>query len=97
MVTAILIAHSGDIFSVNPKNGAWGIETHYWDVSGQEIMTADKVTLRVNLVVAYAVTDPVDAVTVVSDAEQSLYREAQLALRAAVGHPERERRGHAVR
>jgi regulator of protease activity HflC (stomatin/prohibitin superfamily) len=55
------------------------------DVSGQEIMTADKVTLRVNMVVSYQVVDPVKAVTVVTDAEQALYREAQLALREAVG------------
>ena len=48
-------------------------------------MTADKVTLRVNLVVTYQVTDPVKAVTVTSDHAQALYRQAQLALRAAVG------------
>ena len=55
------------------------------DVAGQEIMTADKVTLRVNLIVTYTVNDPVRAVTAVSDAPQALYREAQLVLRAAVG------------
>ncbi len=55
------------------------------DVAGQEIMTADKVTLRVNLVATYQVTDPVKAVTVVADHAQALYREAQLALREAVG------------
>ncbi len=55
------------------------------DVAGQEIMTADKVTLRVNLVVTYQVVDAVKAVTVVSDHAQALYRQAQLALRVAVG------------
>ncbi|HSR69878.1 MAG TPA: slipin family protein [Acidobacteriota bacterium] len=55
------------------------------EVAGQEIMTSDKVTLRVNLVVAYQVTDPLKAATVVSDYREALYREAQLALRAAVG------------
>lgn len=55
------------------------------DVAGQEILSADKVTLRLNLVVAYRVADPVRAVTVSVDADQALYREAQLALRAAVG------------
>ena len=54
------------------------------DVAGQEIMTADKMSLRVNLLVTWQVSDPVKAVTVV-DYAQSLYREAQLALRAAVG------------
>jgi regulator of protease activity HflC (stomatin/prohibitin superfamily) len=55
------------------------------DVAGQEIMTRDKVTLRVNLVVAFGVTDAVKAVTVVTDYAQAIYREAQLVLRAAVG------------
>lgn len=55
------------------------------DVQGQEIMTADKVTLRVNLVATYRVTDPVKAVTEVVDYAQALYRETQLELRAAVG------------
>ena len=55
------------------------------DVAGQEIMTRDKVTLRVNLVVTSRVVDPLQAVSVVNDWAQALYREAQLALRAAVG------------
>lgn len=55
------------------------------DVSGQEIMTADKVTLRLNAVVLYRVTDPVKAVTEVDNHTQALYRQAQLALRAVVG------------
>ncbi|HUO07338.1 MAG TPA: slipin family protein [Phycisphaerae bacterium] len=55
------------------------------DVAGQEIMTADKVTLRVNLVVTFQVADPVLAVTSTADYQQALYREAQLVLRAAVG------------
>jgi regulator of protease activity HflC (stomatin/prohibitin superfamily) len=55
------------------------------DVAGQEIITSDKVTLRVNLLVNWQVTDPVLMSTVVSDGAQALYREAQLALRAAVG------------
>jgi hypothetical protein len=55
------------------------------DVAGQEIITSDKVTLRVNLVVNYVVTDPLRAVQSTTDHTQALYREAQLALRAAVG------------
>lgn len=55
------------------------------DVSGQEIMTADKVTLRVNLVVSYQVVDARKAVESVADFAQALYREAQLVLREAVG------------
>ena len=55
------------------------------DVSGQEIMSADKVTLRVNLLVNYRVVDARLAVESVNSYEQALYREAQLALREAIG------------
>src|SRR5688500_8079352 len=55
------------------------------DVAGQEIMTNDKVTLRVNLLVTWQIVDALRSVTVVADAAQSLYRDAQLVLRAAVG------------
>lgn len=61
------------------------------DVAGQEIMTADKVTLRINLVVSFKITDPVLATTVVENAASAVYREAQLGLRAAVGGRDLER------
>lgn len=55
------------------------------DITGQEIMTADKVTLRMNAVVAYVVKDAEKAARSTADVKQSLYRETQLALRAIVG------------
>jgi regulator of protease activity HflC (stomatin/prohibitin superfamily) len=55
------------------------------DVSGQEIMTADKVTLRLNAVVTYRIVDARKAVSATDDVRQALYRETQLALRAVVG------------
>jgi regulator of protease activity HflC (stomatin/prohibitin superfamily) len=55
------------------------------DVAGQEIMTSDKVTLRVNLIVTWFVADVVRATNASQDYAQALYREAQLVLRAAVG------------
>ena len=55
------------------------------DIAGQEIMTADKVTLRLNAVVTFKVADPLRAVTIVDDYRQALYREAQLALRGTIG------------
>jgi regulator of protease activity HflC (stomatin/prohibitin superfamily) len=58
------------------------------DVAGQEIMTADKVTLRMNAVVTYRVADARKAVSTTDDVRQALYREAQLALRAVVGAKE---------
>jgi regulator of protease activity HflC (stomatin/prohibitin superfamily) len=61
------------------------------EVQGQEIMTADKVTLRLNLLVTWSIKDPVLATSVVADAATAVYREAQLALRAAVGGRDLER------
>jgi regulator of protease activity HflC (stomatin/prohibitin superfamily) len=55
------------------------------DVGGQEIMTADKVTLRLNAVVTYRVADAPRAVSTTDDVRQALYREVQLVLRAVVG------------
>lgn len=50
-------------------------------ILGQELMTRDKVTLRLNLVVKYRVTDPVKAVQAVSVLRDALYTEAQMAAR----------------
>ncbi len=58
------------------------------DVSGQDIMTADKVTLRMNAVATYRVANAKKAVTETDDVRQALYREVQLALRALVGSRE---------
>ena len=55
------------------------------DVGGQDIMTADKVTLRLNAVVTYQVADARRAVSRTDDVRQALYRETQLVLRAVVG------------
>jgi len=55
------------------------------DVGGQEIMTADKVTLRLNAVVTYKVIDARKAVSQTDDVRQALYRETQLVLRSVVG------------
>ncbi len=58
------------------------------DVSGQEIMTADKVTLRINAVVTYKIADARKALSQTDDVRQALYRETQLVLRAVVGSKE---------
>lgn len=55
------------------------------DVSGQELMTADKVTLRMNALATYRIVDARKAVCATDDVRQALYRETQMALRAVVG------------
>jgi regulator of protease activity HflC (stomatin/prohibitin superfamily) len=69
----------------NIKWKALDLREQVADVAGQEIITADKVSLRVNLVVTWMIADPVLATRTSVSPEQALYREAQLALRAAVG------------
>jgi regulator of protease activity HflC (stomatin/prohibitin superfamily) len=53
-------------------------------VRGQELITADKATLRLNVVFKYRITDPVVAVRATSGLYDALYAEVQLAARTAV-------------
>ena len=54
------------------------------EVSGQELLTRDKVSLRVNLAASVRVTDPVAARTKVAKYGDYVYRELQYGLRRAV-------------
>ncbi|RXR06082.1 slipin family protein [Pseudoxanthomonas composti] len=54
------------------------------EVQGQELLTCDKVSLRVNLAASVRVTDPVAARTKVAKYGDQLYRELQYGLRKAV-------------
>lgn len=54
------------------------------EVSGQELLTRDKVSLRVNLAANLRVTDPVAARTRVAKFSDHVYRELQYGLRKAV-------------
>jgi len=55
------------------------------EVQGQEILTKDKVSLRVNLSAQYQINDPVTARSKLVDMTDYVYRELQFALRQAVG------------
>lgn len=55
------------------------------DVTGQEVLTRDRVTLRINLAAEYRVTDPLLAVTSVKDFSDALYRALQYAFRKTLG------------
>ncbi len=54
------------------------------EVQGQEILTKDKVSLRVNLSAQYQILDPVTARNKLVDIADFVYRELQFALRQAV-------------
>lgn len=53
-------------------------------INGQEMLTADTITLRLNLAVSYRVVDAARAVNTVQNYVTALYTEIQLALRAIV-------------
>lgn len=55
------------------------------DVTGQELLTRDKVTIRVNISAEYRVVDPVKAVSEVKDFADALYRALQFAFRQTLG------------
>jgi regulator of protease activity HflC (stomatin/prohibitin superfamily) len=55
------------------------------EVAGQEILTKDKVSLRLNLSATWRVLDPKQAVTEISDYQDFLYKELQFGLREVVG------------
>ncbi len=55
------------------------------EVGGQEILTKDKVALRINLTANYQFTDALKAAKAAKDPLDFLYKELQFGLRAAVG------------
>ena len=55
------------------------------EVTGQEILTRDKVALRLNLSATWRYTDPLLAFKTLAKPAEHLYRELQFGLRAAVG------------
>ncbi|MEM7764755.1 MAG: slipin family protein [Pseudomonadota bacterium] len=55
------------------------------DVQGQEILTKDKVALRVNVTASYQYVDAAKALRAIKDPLDQLYKEIQFGLRAAVG------------
>ena len=55
------------------------------EISGQEILTADKVGVRLNVICTYRITDPRRLVKLVENVGTQLYTHAQLILREYVG------------
>ena len=55
------------------------------EISGQEILTADKVGVRLNVICTYRITDPQRLVKLVENVGTQLYTHAQLILREYVG------------
>jgi len=72
-------------FNRNVKVEQVELRLQVMEVQGQEILTKDKVSLRVNLVAQYQITDPVMARSKLVNMADYVYRELQFALRQVVG------------
>jgi regulator of protease activity HflC (stomatin/prohibitin superfamily) len=72
--------------AVQPKVAITAIDIRERDltIKGQEILTADKVALRVSIVVNFRVVDPRAAVLQVADYADRLYSDVQLAARRSL-------------
>lgn len=64
---------------------ALDLRTQSMEVNGQEILTRDRVSLRINLSASYRIVNPELVFTAMADHEAFVYREFQLRLREAVG------------
>lgn len=57
-------------------------------ITGQEILSADKIEVRVSLIAVYRIADPVLAINSVADYSEQLYHDLQLVLRESVANRE---------
>lgn len=55
------------------------------EITGQELLTRDRVTIRVNVSAEYTVSDPLRAVTTVPKYQDALYRALQVGVRKTLG------------
>jgi len=56
------------------------------DITGQEILTRDKIGIRMNIACMYKIRDAVEFTATISDLKGQLYSAAQLVIRAIVGN-----------
>jgi regulator of protease activity HflC (stomatin/prohibitin superfamily) len=73
------------VFGHSFKTEAIDLRLQTLEVSGQEILSKDKVPLRLNLTAGFRVMDPVQAKSSLPDIPGFLYKELQFGLRSAVG------------
>jgi regulator of protease activity HflC (stomatin/prohibitin superfamily) len=69
----------------NPRVETVDMRRQTIEVPGQEILSRDKVSLRVNILAEYQVQDPVKAKQSIKDFEAYFYRLLQLSIRQALG------------
>ena len=78
-------AHAWWVFGRSFQTEVFDLRLQNIEVSGQDILSKDKVPLRLNLTAGFRIQDPLRAKNGLSDISNYLYKELQFALRAAVG------------
>jgi len=61
------------------------IRPKFASITGQEVLSADGITLKVSIAANYHVADPVKAVNTAQNYDDALYQEIQLVLREIIG------------
>lgn len=82
---------SGEYFVWNSSNNAMKIVQYdmrllKMEIEGQEILTADKVALRINAYFTYRISDPQAIHRNISDFDSLIYRRMQLTIREVIGN-----------
>jgi regulator of protease activity HflC (stomatin/prohibitin superfamily) len=71
--------------AASPRVDSVDVRRQTIEIPGQEILTKDKVSVRVNIVAEYQVVDAVVAKSAVKDFAERLYRALQLSVRQTLG------------
>jgi regulator of protease activity HflC (stomatin/prohibitin superfamily) len=77
--------HAWWIFGRSLQTEAFDLRLQNIEVSGQDILSKDKVPLRLNLTAGFRILDPLRVKNGLVDITSFLYKELQFALRGAVG------------
>lgn len=77
--------HAWWVFGRSFQTEIFDLRQQTIEVSGQDILSKDKVPLRLNLTAGFRIIDPLIAQNSLSDVVGYLYKELQFALRGAVG------------
>jgi regulator of protease activity HflC (stomatin/prohibitin superfamily) len=78
-------SHAWWIFGRSFRSESVDLRLQTLEVSGQEILSKDKVPLRLNLTAGYRIVDPVRALSSLKNVPDFIYKELQFGLRGAVG------------
>ena len=84
LVAAVIDRHTQQIIGLT-RDALVKVTMQPLEIAGQEILTKDRVSIRVNISAQYRVLDAVKAKTSVKDFAEHLYRALQFAVRQSLG------------